>query len=142
MSTIRIFSKKAFSFGPGAQPGTDVIENFVTVPGAFQDMPDKYSSDPTFMLAVKCRDVEIIEKKPTVNVANTVDADHKEEQTDDNRSDDGTASVEKFYEELKAMNKESTKELAEKYGVEFVEGDSIKLNKKRVMEAYKLSIAE
>ena len=40
MSTIRIFSKKAFAFGPGAVQGSDVIENFVTVPGTFQDMPE------------------------------------------------------------------------------------------------------
>lgn len=131
MSTIRIFSKKAFAFGPGAQHGTDVIENFITVPGSFQDMPEKYSTDPTFKLAVKCHEVEIVEKQ----VAVTAPSENKSEEAE-------VDSVEKFYEELKGMNKEETKEFAEKYGAEFVETDSLKLNKKRVMEAYKLTVSE
>lgn len=136
MSTIRIFSKKAFAFGPGAQRGTDVIESFVTVPGTFQDMPEKYSEDPTFKLATQYHEVEIIEKKTAVNVEK---ATIKEEEVEEESETD---SVEKFYEELKGMNKDQTKELAEKYGAEFVEGDSLKLNKKRVMEAYKLTITD
>ena len=139
MSTIRIYSKAAFSFGPGAQQGTDVIDSFVTVPGAFQDMPEKYTQDPTFKRAVQFHEVEIIEKKTFVQ-ANKVE----DETTAEDENEDGTVvdPVEKFYEELKGMNKEQTAELAKKYGAEFVEGDALKMNKKRVMEAYKLSTAE
>lgn len=139
MSTIRIYSKAAFSFGPGAQQGTDVIDSFVTVPGAFQDIPEKYTQDPTFKRAVQFHEVEIIEKKTFVQ-ANKVE----DETTAEDENEDVTVvdPVEKFYEELKGMNKEQTAELAKKYGAEFVEGDALKMNKKRVMEAYKLSTAE
>lgn len=141
MSTIRIYSKAAFAFGPGAQQGTDVIDSFVTVPGAFQDMPEKYSQDPTFKRAVQFHEVEIIEKKAFVQAQQTK---VEVETENENKNEDDTVvdPVEKFYEELKGMNKEQTAELAKKYGAEFVEGDALKMNKKRVMEAYKLSIAE
>lgn len=139
MSTIRIYSKAAFAFGPGAQQGTDVIDSFVTVPGAFQDMPEKYTQDPTFKRAVQFHEVEIIEKTTFVQANKAED-----ETTAEDENEDGTVvdPVEKFYEELKGMNKEQTAELAKKYGAEFVEGDALKMNKKRVMEAYKISIAE
>lgn len=133
MSTIRIFSKAAFSFGPGAQRGTDLIDSFITVPGSFQDMPEKYAEDPTFKRAVQFKEVEIIEKKPIVSTTQKKEEVSEEEEVD---------SVEKFYEELKMMNMQQVKELAEKYGAEFVEGDALKANKKRVMEAYKLFISE
>lgn len=141
MSTIRIYSKAAFAFGPGAQQGTDVIDSFVTVPGAFQDMPEKYTQDPTFKRAVQFHEVEIIEKKAFVQAQQT--KVEVETETEDKNDDDTVVDpVEKFYEELKGMNKEQTAELAKKYGAEFVEGDALKMNKKRVMEAYKLSITE
>lgn len=141
MSTIRIYSKAAFAFGPGAQQGTDVIDSFVTVPGAFQDMPEKYTQDPTFKRAVQFHEVEIIEKKAFVQARQTkVEVETTAE--DENEDDTAVDPVEKFYEELKGMNKEQTAELAKKYGAEFVEGDALKMNKKRVMEAYKLSITE
>lgn len=141
MSTIRIYSKAAFAFGPGAQQGTDVIDNFVTVPGAFQDMPEKYTQDPTFKRAVQFHEVEIIEKKAFVQ-SQQVKAEVETTAKDENEDDTAVDPVEKFYEELKGMNKEQTAELAKKYGAEFVEGDALKMNKKRVMEAYKLSITE
>lgn len=141
MSTIRIYSKAAFAFGPGAQQGTDVIDSFVTVPGAFQDMPEKYTQDPTFKRAVQFHEVEIIEKKAFVQ-AQQVKAEVETTAEDENEDDTTVDPVEKFYEELKGMNKEQTAELAKKYGAEFVEGDALKMNKKRVMEAYKLSITE
>lgn len=141
MSTIRIYSKAAFAFGPGAQQGTDVIDSFVTVPGAFQDMPEKYTQDPTFKRAVQFHEVEIIEKKAFVQ-PQQVKAEVETTANDENEDDTAVDPVEKFYEELKGMNKEQTAELAKKYGAEFVEGDALKMNKKRVMEAYKLSITE
>lgn len=141
MSTIRIYSKAAFAFGPGAQQGTDVIDSFVTVPGAFQDMPEKYTQDPTFKRAVQFHEVEIIEKKAFVQ-SQQVKAEVETTAKDENEDDTAVDPVEKFYEELKGMNKEQTAELAKKYGAEFVEGDALKMNKKRVMEAYKLSITE
>ena len=136
MSTIRIFSKKAFAFGPGAVQGSDVIENFFTFPGTFQDMPDKYQNDLTFKMAVKYKEVEIVQHEVQVQAAPKI----KETVVEPNPDPDD--SVEKFYEELKLKNKDEVKELAVKYGAEFIDSDPLKINKKRVMEAYKLSISE
>lgn len=136
MSTIRIFSKKTFAFGPGAQHGTDVIEHFITVPGTFQDMPDKYENDRTFLAAVKCGEVEVVKHEVKIPVTPIV-----EKNEDDTEVETEKGSVEEFYEELKLKNKDEVKELADKYGADFVDTDPLKANKKRVMEAYKLSIS-
>ena len=136
MSTIRIFSKKAFSFGPGAVRGSTAIENFVTVPGTFQDMPDKYENDPTFQIALKYHEVEVVNQivHSSAKVVKT-----EEKIVDDANKD---SDIEKFYEELKAKSKDEVKELAEKYNAEFVDTDPLKVNKKRVLEAYKIFVSE
>lgn len=139
MSTIRIFSKKTFAFGPGAIRDSAVIDNFITVPGTFQDMPEKYKDDPTFKMAVKYKEVEIVQHEVQIQAAPVVESKQEVKNEDNSDSED---SVEKFYEELKLKNKDEVKELAEKYGAEFVDSDPLKINKKRVMEAYKLSISE
>ena len=143
MSTIRIFSKKAFAFGPGAQHGTDVIDHFITVPGTFQDMPECYQNDLTFKEACKCGEVEVVYVK-----AHAPDREYKAEpeiKTEvpaDERKIDVEAEVKKFYEDLKTKSATETKELAKKYGADFVEDDQLKINKKRVLEAYKISLTE
>lgn len=145
MSTIRIFSKKAFAFGPGAQHGTDVIDHFVTVPGTFQDMPEHYQNDLTFKEACKCGEVEVVR----VNARSVVHEDKVEvnvedetETTSEENEVDVEAEVKKFYEDLKTKSATETKELAKKYGADFVEDDQLKINKKRVLEAYKISLTE
>ena len=132
--SIRIYSKKAFSIGPGANRIDGSVENFITTPMAFQDMPEKYKDDPTFKLAVSCGDITVIEKKATVSSASIIEPE--------NEKDEATESdaVEKFYEELRGKKAEEVKELAEKYGAEFIPDDKLSMNKKRVFEAYKLSI--
>lgn len=141
MSTIRIFSKKAFAFGPGAQHGTDVIDHFITVPGTFQDMPECYQNDLTFKEACKCGEVEVVR----VNAHSVVPENKVEEKAEvpaDENKIDVDAEVKKFYEDLKTKSAVETKELAEKYGADFVEDDQLKINKKRVLEAYKISLTE
>ena len=145
MSTIRIFSKKAFAFGPGAQHGTDVIDHFITVPGTFQDMPEHYQNDLTFKEACKCGEVEVVR----VNARSVVHEDKVEVKTEDETEThveeneiDVEADVKKFYEDLKTKSATETKELAKKYGADFVEDDQLKINKKRVLEAYKISLTE
>lgn len=137
MSTIRIFSKKAFAFGPGAQHGTDVIDHFITVPGTFQDMPECYRNDLTFKEACKCGEVEVVR----VN-AHSVVPENKVEAKSEENTVDIESMVKEFYEDLKTKSATETKELAEKYGVDFVEDDQLKVNKKRVLEAYKISLTE
>ena len=132
--SIRIYSKKAFSIGPGANRVDGSVENFITTPMAFQDMPEKYKDDPTFKLAVSCGDITVIEKKTTVSSASVVEPENEEDEATE------SDAVEKFYEELRGKKAEEVKELAEKYGAEFIPSDKLSMNKKRVFEAYKLSI--
>ena len=132
--SIRIYSKKAFSIGPGANRIDGSVENFITTPMAFQDMPEKYKDDPTFKLAVSCGDITVIEKKATVYSASVVEPENEEDEATE------SDAVEKFYEELRGKKAEEVKELAEKYGAEFIPSDKLSMNKKRVFEAYKLSI--
>ena len=132
--SIRIYSKKAFSIGPGANRIDGSVENFITTPMAFQEMPEKNKDDPTFKLAVSCGDITVIEKKATVSSASVVEPENEEDEATE------SDAVEKFYEELRGKKAEEVKELAEKYGAEFIPSDKLSMNKKRVFEAYKLSI--
>ena len=132
--SIRIYSKKAFSIGPGANRVDGSIENFITTPMAFQDMPEKYKDDPTFKLAVSCGDITVIEKKVAIPSDIIVEPENEEDEATE------SDAVEKFYEELRGKKAEEVKELAEKYGAEFIPSDKLSMNKKRVFEAYKLSI--
>ena len=138
--SIRIYSKKAFSIGPGANRVDGSVENFITTPMAFQDMPEKYKDDPTFKLAVSCGDITVIEKKPMVQAAAIVEPQKEEEKEEEVPETDDP--VEKFYEELRGKKADEVKELAEKYGAEFIDGDKLSVNKKRVLEAYKLSLED
>ena len=137
--SIRIYSKKAFSIGPGANRVDGSVENFITTPMAFQDMPEKYKDDPTFKLAVSCGDITVIEKKAAVPSATIAEPEKEEVKEEATETDD---PVEKFYEELRGKKADEVKELAEKYGAEFIEGDKLSVNKKRVLEAYKLSLED
>ena len=142
MSNIKIYSKKAFAFGEGANRSGE-IDMFVTVPNSFQEMPEKYTVDPTYKLAVVCGDVIAYPNTPFVSVAPV----SVNEATEDNKGgdfDEDTAQnvIDEFYETLKIASKHDTQEYAEKYGAEFIETDSLKQNKKRVMEAFKLSVSK
>lgn len=134
--SIRIYSKKAFSIGPGANRIDGSVENFITTPMAFQDMPEKYKDDPTFKLAVSCGDITVIEKKAAIPSDIIIEPENEEDEASE------SDAVEKFYEELRGKKAEEVKELAKKYGAEFIEGDKLSMNKKRVLEAYKLSLEE
>lgn len=137
MSTIRIFSKRAFAIGPGASRDGSV-DSFITVPNAIQDMPDKYENDKTFRHAVECGDIQIMNAPAPVAVASASVAD---KTFDDSENESPVDPVEEFYESLKIKNKEEVKKLAQEYGAEYIETDKLSQNKKRVFEAYKLSVS-
>lgn len=137
--SIRIYSKKAFAIGPGASRTGGEPESFITVPGAFQDMPEKYVNDPTYKLAVRCGDIVPYQAAPSVSVGSIENATF-EDANDSSDEVDVVDLVNKFYGELKGKNKEETKELAEKYGAEYDDNDKLSNNKKRVLEAYKLFV--
>ena len=134
MSTIRIFSKRAFAIGPGASRDGSV-DSFITVPNAIQDMPDKYENDKTFRHAVECGDIQIM-NAPVAVASTSVD-----KTFDDSENESSVDPVEEFYESLKIKNKEEVKKLADEYGAEYIETDKLSQNKKRVFEAYKLSVS-
>ena len=136
MSTIRIFSKRAFAIGPGASRDGSV-DSFITVPNAIQDMPDKYENDKTFRHAVECGDIQIMNAPVTVASA----SDIADKTFDDSENVSSVDPVEEFYESLKIKNKEEVKKLAQEYGAEYIETDKLSQNKKRVFEAYKLSVS-
>lgn len=124
---IRIFSKAAFQFGPGANRNGD-IDSFITVPGTFQDMPDKYKDDKTFKLALKCGMVNVIDNKAAQVIA--------EETTTSSVDID---PIKAYYEKLKMMNADEVSIEAEKYSVIYNKNDKLSETKKKVFEAYKLA---
>ena len=124
---IRIFSKAAFQFGPGANRNGD-IDSFITVPGTFQDMPDKYKDDKTFKLALKCGMVNVIDNKAAQVIA--------EETTTFSVDID---PIKAYYEKLKMMNADEVSIEAEKYSVTYNMNDKLSETKKKVFEAYKLA---
>lgn len=134
---MRIFSKKAFAIGPGAQQGSTEIDSFITVPGAFQDMPDKFNDDPTFKLAVKAGDITVINGSAQQHEVEKRQADGHEKAPVDDKASQTAAQA--FYEELKVMNKDGVAALAEKYGIEVKDGEKLKDLKKRVFEAFKIA---
>lgn len=131
--SIRIFSKRSFAIGPGAQQGNPEIESFVTVPGAFQDMPEKYVNDPTFKLAVKAGEITVINN---TSVGKKLENDEQKAEVNDQAS---MSELEAFYEELKVKNREDTIELGDKFGLEINDNEKLGAFKKRIMEAYKLA---
>lgn len=129
MSTVRIYSKKAFAIGPGAQRGSTEIESFITIPMSFQDMPDKYINDPTFKLAVKAGDITVINSSAVEKVTEGTKA-----EIDDQAK---ATTEEEFYALLKGMNEEDTIKEADKLGLEREDGEQLKKFKSRIMKAYK-----
>ena len=133
MSKIRIWSRACFAIGPGASRDGRVIDSFITVPGAFQDMDERYMEDPTFKAAVAAGDIQIMTAKPQVAV------DVKHVDVPEAHVDDHVETIDEYKERVKAMSAEEVASECEKYGAEFVNSDKLKDNKRRLMEAYKLA---
>lgn len=127
---MKIYSKAAFQFGPGANKSGD-IDCFITVPNAFQNMPDRFANDKTFKLAVKCGMVTVI---------NSAEKQAKVEEESVNATNVDIDPVKKYYEKLKTMNKEDVASEAEKLGLKVDMSEKLSEVKKKVFEAYKLSI--
>lgn len=137
MSKIRIYSKKCFALGPGAMRGTTDVVSVMTVPNAWQDVDEALKEDPTFKLAMKTGDIVIAEHQPMIAVDT-----HFEDVKGEAESDAEVDPITEYIEKVKLMNAAEVKEECEKYGAEFHEDDKLKENKKRLMAAYKLHIAD
>lgn len=133
MSKIRIWSRACFAIGPGASRDGRVIDSFMTVPGAFQDMDERYMEDPTFKAAVAAGDIQIMTAKPQIAM------DVKHVDVPEDPADDHVETIDEYKERVKAMSAEEVASECEKYGAEFVNSDKLKDNKRRLMEAYKLA---
>lgn len=133
MSKIRIWSRACFAIGPGASRDGKVIDSFITVPGAFQDMDERYMEDPTFKAAVAAGDIQIMTAKPHVAM------DVKHIDVPEDTTEDHVETLDEYKERVKAMSAEEVASECEKYGAEFVNSDKLKDNKRRLMEAYKLA---
>ena len=138
MSTIRLRSRACLAIGPGASRDGKVIDTFYTVPGAFQDMDERYMEDPTFKAAVDSGDIQIMTAKPQV----AVDVPHVEAASVDSDANASADPIEEYKEKVKAMSAEEVASECEKYGAEFINSDKLKDNKRRLMEAFKLSISD
>lgn len=136
MIKIRVWSRACFAIGPGASRDGKVIDTFYTVPGAFQDMDERYVEDPTFKAAVDSGDIQVMTAKPQV----AVDVPHVD--VPEVPSTDTVETVDEYKERVKAMSAEEVATECEKYGAEFVNSDKLKDNKRRLMEAYKLTIGD
>lgn len=140
MPNIRIYSKKAFAFGSGASRDGKEVDLFVTIPRAFQEMPEKYAADATFKLAVAYGDLIVYNDAPKITVPSVDESFDDDENKSDTDVVDKEKLINEFRENLKIANAEKVEELATEYNAEFVKTDALKINKKRVMEAYKLSL--
>jgi hypothetical protein len=138
MSKIRIWSRACFAIGPGASRDGKIIDSFITVPGAFQDMDERYAEDPTFKAAVASGDIQVMTAKAVV----AQDVPHVDVPSVDSNVDTPVDPVEEYKEKVKAMSAEEVASECEKYGAEFVNSDKLKDNKRRLMEAFKLSISD
>lgn len=135
MSNIRIYSKAAFAIGEGATRNGG-IDQFVTVPRSFQDMPEKYVTDATYLAAVKAGMIIPYSNAAPVIPVTPVEEDKFEDEEEDKIK----AQIDAFKAELKTKNHDEVKQLAEEYGAEFVDSDKLGENKKRVFEAFKLTL--
>lgn len=133
MEKVRILSKKAFAFGPGASRDGKTVDQFVTVPGAIQEIPKQYTKEKLFQLAVKEGSVVLMEGKVQIGTPTFRDVEPVVEEK---------SPEEELKEMLKGMSKAEVKDLAKKYGAEFDEESKLSENKKRVLEAYKLTLTD
>ena len=128
METIRIYAKKAFAIGPGAQRGTSDIDSFITVPGAFQELPAKYQDDPTYRLAVSAGDIVVVDgKADEAELAGAPTGAEPPAQTEE----------EAFAAALKYLKSDKVNDLAEQYGVTIEDGDDLQGIKAKILTAYK-----
>lgn len=134
MEKVRILSQKAFAFGPGASKDGKKVDQFVTVPGAIQEIPKQYTKEMLFKLAVKEGSVVIMNGDVAIGVPTIKDVEPVVEEE--------KSPEEELKEALRGMSKSEVKELAKKYNAEYDEEGKLSENKKRVLEAYKLTLSE
>ena len=133
---MRIFSKKSFALGEGVTKNNPDGVSIVTVPGTFQTIPDYLVSDPMFKAA---------KAEGSILVVNDKNDEAKAEAT----ASEGVvkdlnvkSDAEKFYEELKAKDRDQTLEIAEQYGIKVAADTKLGKIKQMIMSAYKSAAAE
>lgn len=123
---VRIFSKKAFGLGPGAQKdGT--VDMIVTVVNGFMDIPEKYTHCRMFELAVQEGSITVIENKQ-----------HQQQVEANAHKTPVVEEHEDFAEEVKGMKKTEVIAKAKELGVMFDETEKLSDIRRKVVEAYKM----
>ena len=133
---MRIFSKKSFALGEGVTKNNPDGVSIVTVPGTFQTIPDYLVNDPMFKAAKVEGSILVVNDKndeakaeATANEGNVKDLNVK-------------SDAEKFYEELKAKDRDQTLEIAEQYGIKVAADTKLSKIKQMIMSAYKSAANE
>ena len=133
---MRIFSKKSFALGEGVTKNNPDGVSIVTVPGTFQTIPDYLVNDPMFKAA---------KAEGSILVVNDKNDEAKAEAT----ASEGAvkdlnvkSDAEKFYEELKAKDRDQTLEIAEQYGIKVAADIKLGKIKQMIMSAYKSAANE
>lgn len=126
---VRIFSKKTFGLGPGAQKdGT--VDILRTVVNGFMDVPEKYTQCKIWDMAVASGDITIIEDKSMQDkVAKEALAKKAEVVAEPD-------AREEFAAKVKAMKKEEAIKQAEELNVVLTGDEKIADIKKKIMAAY------
>ena len=135
MSKMRILSKKTFALGEGARRDGVFVPQFITVRGAIQELDDSYAKDRTFQMAVRAGDIVIM--NPDVSTDKQI-----EEAVVNKASEKEPSKLDLYKEKIKLMDANEVEEAAKEYGAVFNKDDKLRENKKRLLEAYKLSLTE
>lgn len=146
MSKMRILSKKTFALGTGASRSGGPVDQLITVRGSIQEIDTRYKNDLTFKRAVAAGEIIIMNDDISASKSTIIVEPEKVEpvkkEVDESLVENTPDPVAEFKEKLKLMNASEVKELAEKYGATFEVDGKLRENKKRVFEAYKLSLSE
>lgn len=135
MGKMRILSKKSFALGEGARRDGVFVPQFITVRGAIQELDESYAKDRTFQMAVNAGDIVVMNSD--------ISTDKQiEEATSKKVAEKEPTKLELFKEKIKLMDVNEVEEAAKEYGAVFNKDDKLRENKKRLLEAYKLSIVE
>lgn len=136
---MKIFAKRAFDLGTGINKYTGEINSCVTVPMAFSEIPDEKINHPLFKLAVAEGSIIVVnDKEKQKNVESSLEkGEFKNNTTKENMT-----TIEEYYELLKSKNREEVLKEAERLNVYLTGDESNNLLKKKVFEAYKISLKE
>ena len=137
MGKMRILSKKTFALGEGARRDGKFVPQLITVRGAIQEIDESYKDDATFKMAVAGGEIIIMNE----DISTDKQLEILERKPEKAKEKEPT-KLDLFKEKVKLMDASEVEEAAKEYGATFDKDAKLRENKKRLVEAYKLSIVE